>query len=88
MRLAGCSVDDLAAQRAFSDKHSLRFPLIADPGAEIAKAYDAYKEEWKVSVRTTCVISEDGVILKAFPEAALDGRGHAEEVYRSIEGLV
>jgi peroxiredoxin Q/BCP len=86
--VAGCSVDDLAAQKAFSDKHNLRFPLIADVGAEVAKAYDAYKEEWKVSTRTTCVIAEDSTVLKAFIEAPLDGRGHAEHVYRSIEDLV
>ena len=89
MRVAGCSTDDLAAQTAFADKHGgLRYPLIADPDAKIARAYDVYREDWKVASRATAVIGEDGTILKAYAEAPLDGKGHAEEVYRDLEGLL
>jgi peroxiredoxin len=58
--------------------------LIADPDAEIAKSYGVYREDWKVAGRATAVIGEDGTILKAYPEAPLDGKGHAEEVYRGL----
>lgn len=88
MRLAGCSVDTLEAQQAFADKlGGLHFPLIADPDAEIANAYGVFKEEWKVAGRTTAVIGEDGVIVKTFPAAPLDGKGHAEAVFHDIEAL-
>lgn len=88
MRVAGCSTDDLAAQTAFSDKHGgLRYPLIADPDASIAKAYDVYREDWKLSGRATAVIGEDGTVLKAYPKAPLDGKGHAEEVYADLQRL-
>lgn len=88
MRVAGCSVDTLEAEKAFAEKFSLRFPLIADPDGEIAKAYDVYRDDWKVAGRATAVIREDGTILKTYPKAPLDGKGHAEEVYRDVEGLV
>jgi peroxiredoxin Q/BCP len=89
VRLAGCSVDTLEAQNAFADKiGSLRFPLIADPDAKVAHAFGVYREDWKVSSRATAVISEDGTILKTFPQAALDGKGHAEEVFRGLGSIL
>lgn len=87
MRVAGCSVDTLEDQRAFGTKHSIRFPLIADMDGEIAKAYGVYREDWKVAGRATAIIGEDGVIVKTYPKAALDGKGHAEEVYKDAETL-
>jgi len=53
----------------------------------VAKAYDVYKEDWKVAVRATAAIGEDGVVLKTYPEAPLNGKGHAEEVFGDIEAL-
>jgi peroxiredoxin Q/BCP len=87
VRVAGCSVDTLEDQRAFSAKHSLRFPLIADADGEIAKAYGVYRDDWKVAGRATAIVGEDGVIVKTYPKAALDGKGHAEEVYKDAEAL-
>jgi peroxiredoxin Q/BCP len=87
VRIAGCSVDTLEDQRAFAAKHDLRFPLIADAGGEIARAYGVYREDWKVAGRATAIIREDGVIAKTYPKAALDGKGHAEEVYKDAEAL-
>jgi peroxiredoxin Q/BCP len=89
VRIAGCSTDDLGAQRAFADKHGgFRYPLIADPDARIAQAYGVYREDWKVAGRATAVIGEDGTVMKVYPEAPLDGKGHAEEVYGDLEGLL
>lgn len=88
MRLAGCSVDTLEAQKAFADKiGGLHFPLIADADAEVAKAFDVYRDDWKVAGRTTAVIGEDGTVLQTYPAAPLDGRGHAEAVYHDVESL-
>ena len=87
--MAGCSTDDLAAQKAFADKHGgFRYPLIADPDASVAKSYGVYREDWKVAGRATAVIGEDGTILKTYPEAPLDGKGHAQEVFEDLQGLL
>jgi hypothetical protein len=34
------------------------------------------------------VIGEDRTILKTYPEAPLDGKGHAEAVYSDVEALL
>jgi peroxiredoxin Q/BCP len=88
VRVAGCSVDTLEAQKTFSDKHGFRFPLIADDGGEIAKAYGVYRDDWKVAGRGTAVIGEDGTVLKTYPKAPLDGKGHAEHVYTELQALL
>jgi peroxiredoxin len=88
LRVAGCSTDTLEAQKAFADKVGpIRFPLIADPDARIARSYDAYKEEWKVSTRATALIGEDGTVLKTWPEAPVDAKGHVEAVYTEVSKL-
>ncbi len=65
----------------------LRFPLIADPDAAVAKAYDVWLDEWKTSARATAVISEDGVLMKTYPKEPIDGKGHAERVHGDCELL-
>lgn len=89
MRVAGCSVDTLEAQRNFAEKiGGIRFPLIADPDGEVSKAFGVYREDWKVAGRATAVISEEGVVLKTYPKASLDGKGHAEEVFEELGALL
>ncbi len=80
-------MDTLDAQKAFAAKHQLRFPLIADEDGAIARAYEVYREDWKVAGRATAIIGENGKLVKTYPRAALDGKGHAEEVYRDAEAL-
>ena len=50
-------------------------------------ASDVYRDDWKVAGRATAVIGEDGTIVKTYPEAPLDGKGHAETVYADAEAL-
>jgi peroxiredoxin Q/BCP len=88
VQIAGCSVDTLESQQAFAKKVAIRFPLIADPEGEIARAYGVYREDWRVAGRATAVIGEDGTVLKTFPKAPLDGKGHAEEVYQDVQALL
>ncbi len=88
VRLAGCSVDVLDDQRAFADKHGgFRFPLIADPEARVAKAYDVYSDDRRRTGRSTAVIAEDGTVVKTYPEAPIAGKGHAETVYGDVAEL-
>ena len=88
VQVAGCSVDSLEAQAAFGGKNDIRFPLISDPDGEIARAYGVWRDDWKVAARATAVIAEDGTVLKTYPKAPLDGKGHAEEVYRDTRELL
>ena len=61
----------MASHRKFADKYGLAFTLLADPERNVIEAYDVWKEKknyGKVSmgvVRTTYLIDEEGVIIKA-----------------------
>lgn len=67
----GISKDSVASHKRFGEKFGLDFTLLADPGLEAIKAYDVWQEKklyGKVSmgvVRTTYLIDEEGMIVKA-----------------------
>ena len=67
----GISKDSVSSHKKFEEKYALSFPLLSDPELEVIKAYDVWKEKknyGKVSmgvVRTTYLIDEEGVIIKA-----------------------
>ncbi len=67
----GISKDSVASHKKFEEKYGLSFTLLSDPELQAIKAYDVWKEKknyGKVSmgvVRTTYLIDEDGVIIKA-----------------------
>ena len=68
----GVSKDSVASHQKFKKKYQLPFTLISDPDLQAIQAYDVWKEKnmygKKVMgvVRTTYLIDEDGVIIKAF----------------------
>ena len=68
----GVSKDTVASHKRFEEKYGLPFTLLSDVDKEVIQAYDVWKEKklyGKVSmgvVRTTYLIDEDGVIVKAF----------------------
>lgn len=70
--IIGISKDSVASHKRFEEKYNLPFTLISDPQLTAIKAYDVWQEKktaGKVSmgvVRTTYLIDEDSVIIKAF----------------------
>lgn len=68
----GVSKDSVSSHKKFEEKYGLPFTLLADPDLTVIQAYDVWKEKknyGKVSmgvVRTTYLINEDGIIVKAF----------------------
>ncbi len=69
--ILGISKDSVASHKKFEEKYGLPFTILSDTELEIIKAYDVWKEKknyGKVSmgvVRTTYLIDEDGIIVKA-----------------------
>jgi len=67
----GVSRDLPASLKKFEEKYNLPFTLLSDPDKSVHMLYDVWKEKknyGKVSmgvVRTTYLIGEDGVILRA-----------------------
>ena len=68
----GVSKDSVASHKKFEEKYGLPFTLLSDPEKKVIQAYDVWKEKknyGKVSmgvVRTTYLIDENGIIVKAF----------------------
>ena len=67
----GISKDSIASHKRFEEKQGLTFTILSDTELEVIKAYDVWKEKknyGKVSmgvVRTTYLIDEEGVIIRA-----------------------
>lgn len=70
--ILGVSKDSVASHKKFEEKYGLPFTLLSDPERTVIEAYDVWKEKknyGKVSmgvVRSTYLIDEEGVIVKAF----------------------
>ena len=70
--ILGVSKDSVVSHKKFEEKYGLPFTLLSDTELEVIKAYDVWKEKknyGKVSmgvVRTTYLIDEKGVIVRAF----------------------
>ena len=70
--VVGISKDTVASHKRFEEKYGLPFTLLSDVERVAIEAYDVWKEKktaGKVSmgvVRTTYLIDEQGVIVKAF----------------------
>ena len=70
--ILGVSKDSVASHKKFEQAHGLPFPLLSDPELKVIQAYDVWKEKknyGKVSmgvVRSTYLIDENGIIVRAF----------------------
>jgi peroxiredoxin Q/BCP len=69
--ILGVSKDSVASHKKFEQNYGLGFTLLSDPGLEVIKAYGVWQEKknyGKVTmgvVRTTYLIDENGIIVKA-----------------------
>ena len=67
----GVSRDTVGSHKKFEEKYGLVFTLLSDPERKVIEAYDVWKEKknyGKVSmgvVRTTYLIDENGIIIRA-----------------------
>ena len=68
----GVSRDSVASHKKFEEKYGLPFTILSDEGLETIKAYDVWQEKNMYGkktmgvVRTTYLIDESGVIVRAF----------------------
>ncbi len=71
VEIIGISKDSVASHKKFKEKYSLPFTILSDTELKTIQAYDVWKEKklyGKTSmgiVRTTYLIDENGVIIKA-----------------------
>ncbi len=83
----GVSKDSSASHKKFAEKYALPFVLLADTERQAIEAYDVWQQKMNYGkptmgvVRTTYLIDEEGVIVKAFGSVkAADNPGQMLEV--------
>lgn len=87
-QVIGVSPDDAEALKAFAAVESLTFPLLSDPGAELAKAYGSFGEKtigdrtFEGTLRSTFVIDESGTL--SWAEYNVDAEGHVARLRESL----
>jgi thioredoxin-dependent peroxiredoxin len=87
----GISPDEVADQAAFAAKHGLPQRLLADPDAEVIKAWgawgprQAYGREFEGVIRSTVLVGPDGSVVQVWPK--VQPTEHADDVLAAIGAL-
>jgi peroxiredoxin Q/BCP len=87
--ILGISVDDVASHKAFADKHSLPFTILADCDKAVTTAYGTLKEYVgiaKLARRDTFIIDPQGKIARHYQD--VDPKGHSQKVLADLRQLV
>lgn len=80
----GISKDSEKAQKNFSDKYALPFPLLADTDALIIKAFGAWGEKklygktYEGILRKTFIFNENGILEEIIDK--VNTKNHAEQI--------
>ena len=78
------STDSAEDNRAFAEKNQATFPILSDPGKEMARAYGVLSEAGYAN-RWTFYIDAQGVIRKI--DRNVDPRTAGEDLVRNLEVL-
>lgn len=86
-QVLGVSLDDEVSHKAFADKFSLPFPLLADTDGATAEAYGVKTKMFGMTVakRQTFLIDPDGHIAKHY--AKVDPDTHAQQVLSDLREM-
>lgn len=78
----GISTDNLEAQKKFTEKENLNFPLFADSEKKAAEAFGVLSK-MGFAQRWTFVIDKKGVVRKIYTKVSPDK--HADEVLAYVK---
>jgi thioredoxin-dependent peroxiredoxin len=80
----GISPDDAASHQAFREKYALNFPLLSDPGHQVAAQFGVWgvKKNGNEGIFRTTFIIRDGAVVRVFNDVKPEG--HAEEVLAAL----
>jgi peroxiredoxin Q/BCP len=80
----GISPDDAASHEAFRDKYALNFPLLSDPGHEVASRYGVWgpKKTGGEGILRTTFILQAGKVIRTFD--SVTPTGHAAQVLAAL----
>jgi peroxiredoxin Q/BCP len=86
-QILGVSLDDEESHKAFSEKHGLPFPLLADTSGTTAEAYGVKTKAFGMTVakRQTFLIDPVGNVAKHYEK--VDPDTHSEQVLADLRSL-
>lgn len=87
--ILGVSVDNVESHKAFSEEHSLPFPILADVDKKVTTAYGTltkYLGITELARRDTFIIDPKGKVAKHYMK--VDPKGHSEIVLADLKQLV
>jgi peroxiredoxin Q/BCP len=87
-KILGVSLDDETSHKAFSEKHGLPFPLLADTEGTTAEAYGVKGDYMGMTIakRQTFLIDPEGRIAKHYEK--VDPDTHSQQVLADLEQLM
>ena len=89
--IVGVSKDKMETQKKFADTQGLEFPLIADTDTTLLQQLGCWGEKVACGrktigiLRTTYLVSEQGIIEKVFQPKEIKTKIHAEQILKWIE---
>lgn len=90
VEILGVSKDSVKSHKNFETKYGLPFPLLSDVDLQAIMAYDVWKEKKNYGktymgiVRTTYLIDEDGVIIKA--DDKVKAADNPQQMLEAVQG--
>ena len=81
----GVSRDSEPSHKAFQQKYTLPFPLVADTSGAVQKAYRVPDTLWGSTKRVSFLVGPDGKIARVFPD--VDPGVHAKDLLAIITSL-
>lgn len=87
-QILGVSLDDEVSHKAFADKYSLPFPLLADTDGTTSEAYGVKTKMFGMTMakRQTFLIDPSGRVAKHY--AKVDPDTHSKEVLSDLKDLI
>lgn len=82
-QILGVSVDDVDSHAQFCDSEGLEFPLLADVGGSVSKAYGSWLAPY--SMRHSFLIDPEGILRHNF--VAVRPSVHSQEVLAKLDEL-
>ncbi len=79
------SVDPPDVNKKFAESLDLDYPILSDPGKEVARAYGVVSGDRTTAARWTFYIGKDGKIL--YIDKAVSPAAHGKDVVERLKAL-
>jgi len=86
-RVVGISADQVDRQLEFDDANALGFPLLSDPGRDIARRFGVVRKGLLPNKRRTFVIGRGGSVLTTV-RSELNMRIHADRALETLRKTI